>query len=105
MSTDSEEEGANIDIDAAGQIVKKRELRILKSARKSLENLSEMKSMKSASNLNADHLKNLPTYLQRDENFSARLTSEPDLPTSDLVYCDDTEFTQRTQYGMFKKYI
>ena len=98
MSTDNEEEGEKIG--AASPILKKRELRSLKSAGKSLDNLSETKRMKSASNLNAGPLKKLPTYLEGDENFCARLTSEPDLLTSDFVYPDETDFTQRTQYGM-----
>ena len=99
MSTDNEE-GENINIRTANPILKNRELRSLKSAGKSLDNLSKTKRMKSASNLNAGSLKKLPTYLQGDENFSARLTSEPDLLTNDFVYSDETDFPQRTQYSM-----
>ena len=96
LSADNEEEGENIDIRPANPILKKRELRSLKSAGKSVENLSETKRMKSASNLYAES----STCSQGDENFSVRLTSEPDLPTSDLVYSDEADFTHRTQWGM-----
>ena len=97
LSADNEEEGENTDIRPTSPILKKTELRSLKSAGISVENLSETKRMKSASNLNAEPSK----YLQGDENFSVRLTSEPDLPTSDLVYFDEAHFTHRARWGMF----
>ena len=62
---------------------------------KSLENLSQKKTVKSASNLASESVKALSFNLQEDANtfgnFSSRFMSEPDMIMSDFVYPDEND--------------